>query len=183
VHIIDLKTRAEKVIPAIGRHGGITLSWSPDGRYIAYDMLPRRPYEGATKYSPEILILDLETGESKAIANGLGPAWSPSGEWIAFLDSPRASQVAGWLITPPAPSRLLLVRPDGTGRKILLKIRGDFGFPGPLVWSPDSKTILVNEVRDIDKATMDIKLLDIATGKLTTIVKGGPPVFGWAATN
>jgi Tol biopolymer transport system component len=48
------------------------------------------------------------------------------------------------------------------------------------VWSPDSKTILLNEIRDELKGTKDIYLLDLATQKMTRKFKDVPPVFGWA---
>jgi Tol biopolymer transport system component len=60
-HIIDLKTGAEKTFPVKGYRDGVTLSWSPDGRHIAYDVLPKDFTPHGDAYPLEIEILDLET--------------------------------------------------------------------------------------------------------------------------
>jgi hypothetical protein len=52
----------------------------------------------------------------------------------------------------------------------------------PPVWSPDSKTLLINESRDEDKTTMDIHLLDLSTLGRTVAFKNVPPVFAWRDT-
>ncbi len=181
IHVMDLKTREEKIIPASGRHGRIRLSWSPDGGRIVYDTMPKLPFEGATEYRPEIQILDLETRKSTKVANGQCPAWSPSGEWIAYLEhTPDALRLGHWSSTPPAPNRLLLIHPDGASSRILVTLRGGRGFVNSPIWSPDSKTILLNEWRNLDEGTMDIHLLDLATLKMTRKFRGASPVFAWA---
>jgi hypothetical protein len=48
------------------------------------------------------------------------------------------------------------------------------------VWPPDSKTILLNELVDIDKGTVDIHLLDITTLKSKIVFKDTLRVLGWA---
>jgi Tol biopolymer transport system component len=49
------------------------------------------------------------------------------------------------------------------------------------VWSPDSRTLLINKWHDEDKATMDIYLLDLATLKMSKKFGNTPPVFAWVA--
>jgi len=181
LHVIDLRSGAEQRYPVNGRHRGIIVSWSPDGRRVAYDTYPMMPYEGAKArdYRPEIHILDLETGKSTKIANGNMPAWSPLGEWIAYLDLPDseyAKRAKNWQATPPPPTRLRLVRANGTGSRVLLSGRD---LVPPLVWSPDSKMILLNESRDIT-GRVNICTLDLSTLKLTTRFENTPPVYGWA---
>lgn len=175
-HIIDLKTGTEKTFPVKGYQDGVTLSWSPDGRRIAYDVLPKDLIARGGVYPLEIEILDLETGKTTKIADGHKPAWSPSGEWIAYFGVARDK----WVAPPPPRNQLLLIRPDGTGSKVVALLRGERAFSGAPVWSPDSKTILLNEVRDELKGTKDIHLLDLATKKMTRKFKDVPPVFGWA---
>jgi len=112
LHLIDLKTGSRRIIPISGHRGGVGLSWSPDGRRIAYDMNEAEPKE-LSLYRPAIFVLDVETGTSTKIANGEAPAWSPSGEWIAYLDFSED------LKDVREPNRVCLVRPDGTGSRIL----------------------------------------------------------------
>jgi hypothetical protein len=75
------------------------------------------------------------------------------------------------------------VHPDGTGVKPALKLKDSwfaskhFGWGAP-VWSPDSRQLLINVVKN-DGPALDVVLLDIATGRTTT-VSSGFPVFGWA---
>ncbi|MCL5286507.1 MAG: hypothetical protein M1453_00725 [Acidobacteria bacterium] len=181
MHVIDLESGKERIIPAKGRPGGVSLSWSPDGRRIAYDMVPKMHPDGAKEYLPEIGVLELETGKTTKLADGFRPAWSPSGEWIAHFDlTPDRRNLREWGYTPAGPNRLVLVHPDGTGSKLLLTLSSNRAFTASPVWSPDSKMILLNEIRDELKGTKDIHLLDLSTLKMTRIFKGTPPVFGWA---
>jgi Tol biopolymer transport system component len=175
-HIIDVKTGAEKTFPMKGYRDRVTLSWSPDGRRIAYDVLPKEFLPRGDAYPLEIEILDLDTGKTTKIADGHRPAWSPSGEWIAYFGVARGK----WVAPPPPRNQLLLVRPDGTGSKVVVTLRGERAFSGAPLWSPDSKTILLNEVRDELKGTKDIHLLELATLKMTRRFKDVPPIFGWA---
>lgn len=172
MHVIDLTSGAERRFPINGRNSPIQASWSPDGREIVYDSYPKTNSEGAIiDFSHELFILNLETGESRKLARGQSPAWSPSGEWICYLDSSDP------LLARDGITAVTLVRPDGTGSR---RLRTDRHFSTPPLWSPDSKTVLFTSGGDIDKVTENIKLLDISTRKVTRIVKGGPPVFGWA---
>ncbi|HEV8383806.1 MAG TPA: hypothetical protein VGQ11_02965 [Candidatus Acidoferrales bacterium] len=194
VHVIELKNRTEKIIAANGLHGGTTLSWAPDGRRLVYDTMPKNYHEGATKYLPGIEVLDMETGKSIKIANGEHPAWSPSSEWIAYEDPSvtftRDRIDSNTMHIRYRGSRLMLVRPDGTDSRVLLLLGRDglLGFLFSIyrslamapVWSPDSKTLLLNEWGDIDAAKMDIYLLDLATLKMTRKFNRTTPVYGWA---
>ena len=74
------------------------------------------------------------------------------------------------------------MRPDGTGARILFTFHSDEALMVPPVWSPDSRTILINRFHDKDKATMDIDALDLATLQLTRKFKNTPPVYAWRTT-
>ncbi|HEV3036775.1 MAG TPA: hypothetical protein VHA33_03215 [Candidatus Angelobacter sp.] len=48
------------------------------------------------------------------------------------------------------------------------------------VWSPDSSTVLLNELVDVNTGTVDIHLLNLKTLKLKAMFKNKLRVLGWA---
>jgi hypothetical protein len=138
------------------------LSWSPDGARIS-TVLERGEKD------PVIAIVDLATGHVRELTQGFAARWSPDGQWIAYY---------------PTDDQCMLVHPDGTGVKRALKLKDSwfaskhFGWGAP-VWSPDSRQLLFNVVKN-DGPALDVVLLDVATGRTTTTVTSGFPVFGWA---
>ncbi len=122
---------AEPLSPEPLVSGASTHDWSPDGRRLVYT----KP--GRTNL---LQILELETGQSSALTEGDAPAWSPDGNWIAFLRGHASLHV---------------IRPDGSGLRTLGRMDPPpgvkFFFPWPgfyrVVWAPDS-TALVYEFRD-----------------------------------
>lgn len=148
-------------------NGGIpkkaTLGWSPDGKRLVVEL-------ERTEKSSLIAVLDLGTGDIKPIADGFSPAWSPTGEWIAYYD--------------PRGDTCMLVHPDGTGAKAVRKAHSTFfnprGYGYAVVWSPDGKKLLLNQV-NYDRA-VEVVLLDLETGRSTTRkTKNGLAAFGWVA--
>jgi Tol biopolymer transport system component len=179
LRIIDLRTRRVSDSPVIGRYSEIMLSWSPDGRRIVFDMNQSTPEEWVL-HRPAVFVLDVETGKITKIADGEAPAWSPSGEWIAYFHNSEDISNEQWINAPP-PDRLSIIRPDGTGSKVLVTLPRNRFFAVSPVWSPSSKTILLNEIWHTEKGTVSIHLLDLATLKMTRKFQDVPPVFGWAA--
>jgi Tol biopolymer transport system component len=168
--------------PESSDDAGPKLSWSPDGRQIAFDREAKRVSDGKVVPSLRgIYVLNIADGTVSKLADGMSPSWSSSGEWIAFYSySPDRDDVKrGWYATNA--NRVNVVRPDGKDQKVLLTFHRDDSLRVAPVWSPDSKTILVNKFRNEDKATMDIYLLDVATLKLTKKFKNAPPVYAWVA--
>jgi hypothetical protein len=51
------------------------------------------------------------------------------------------------------------------------------------VWSPDSKTLLINTLRDPDTGIFNIHMLDVATGKATKKFKNVAPVYAWVTSD
>ena len=181
MHVIDLRTGMESIFPVRGHDRGVRLSWSPDGRRIAFDIVPESYGSKNKQFLPEIEILDLETGKSAKIADGDRPAWSPSGEWIAHFDrTPDRKDLREGGGYPRGANQLVLVRPNGTDSKVVLTFGGGRALAASPVWSPDSKTILLNEWRSGEKGTMDIHLLDLTTLELARKFKDTLPVYGWA---
>jgi Tol biopolymer transport system component len=99
--------------------------WSPDGRSIAF----RRESNDAS----DALVVRPLHGRERVVAKAdggfdAGPQWSPNGRWIAYLDS---------YLDSSTPRTLWLVRPNGTGRRLLATDAIVFA------WSPDGRSLAV----------------------------------------
>jgi len=106
-------------------------SWSPDGRKIA---VARR----ATAGSSEIVVLDVAGGAPKPLTRGRDPAWSPSGEWIAYLAVDSGGK---------AFHEIRIMNKNGSRERRLTMIGAAnaqrHSLRGPLVWSRNSAKIAV----------------------------------------
>jgi Tol biopolymer transport system component len=181
LQFLDVKTGAVRIGPESTKDAG-HITWSPDGRRVAFDTELARSADGkAIPPLRAIYVLDVENGTASKLADGTSPSWSPSGEWIAFYDySPGRDDVnKGWYAVNA--NRISIVRPDGRDYKTLVTFHSDESLNVQSVWSPDSQSILVNKAHDYDKGTMDIYLLNPATLELTRKFKNTPPVFAWVA--
>jgi Tol biopolymer transport system component len=177
--ILDTRSGVSQAVPTEKFPLDGNLSWSPDGRRVAYQV--RLSSGAAHTYESAIDVIDLTTGITRRVGSGKDPAWSPSGEWIAYLDSSG---------TWPVTTKCLMSHPDGTDEHVLNAFPpagqpiDQRYFIGAPVWSPDSRHLLLNELVDQDKPVInmrrDIHLVDLATGKMTTRFRNVAPVLGWA---
>ncbi len=116
------------------------LAWSPSGRYLSYRRL----------CTPEIFVLDIETGESYQVdygsseltfqdAAGIDPLWSPDGRafvFTTFVDDPATGDT--WRSNSPHLAELFVHDAESrTTRRLTNNTVHDLGES----WSPDSNTV------------------------------------------
>ncbi len=177
LHILDLKTgKITLLAPAPENPGHIT--WAPDGRRLAFDAEDR--IEDSTRPPiSAIYVWDLETGVFSRIAVGASPSWSPSGNWIAFSRYPWDQDQGkhDWYVRNT--NRVSLIRPDGTDSRLLVTYDRDESLNNlQPVWSPDSKTLLINRIRD-EAGNMNVDMVDVASRKVTKKFRKTQPVYAW----
>jgi Tol biopolymer transport system component len=159
--ILDMADGSIKSVPHPPIWYRSSVSWSPDSRHIA--LTSTQP----SKENPFITVVDVITGEIETLGEGIDPTWSPNGKWIAYFD--------------PSGTNCLSVHSDGTDSKTVISLRHShrqFGWGGP-VWSPDSRQLLLSEMKDL--RTLDVILVDFESGQVSTKKQAGLPVFGWVA--
>lgn len=125
IHVIDVPTRLD-------RHIGVAiaardLDWAPDGRRLAF------AERGVIK------VLDVTTGNARAIAKGASPSWSPDGTWIAYA---TARVLTGR-------ARVMIARPDGSDARLVVA-----GGAAP-AWSPRGDLIAYRSSCGINLVTPD----------------------------
>ena len=133
--------------------GPSSLSWSPDGKWLAFSMsvdapcepfvtMPSRP-EGATWAPPPIVITEL-----KYRADGAG-----------YLE--------------PSNSHVFVIPAEGGTPRQLTS--GAYDHAGPLVWTPDGEQLLCSANRREDKeqepTDSEVYAIEVATGELTALTK------------
>jgi dipeptidyl aminopeptidase/acylaminoacyl peptidase len=145
--LFDVETRKAEALTK-GPYSDETPVWSPDGTRIAF--ASKRAPDPDRNPDSSVFVVEAKPGaEVKQLTapefpDSGRPAWSPDGQWIAFLfgDEPRFSAYSL--------SRLAVVPATGGTAKVLAASL-DRAVMGPLLWSPDSKslTFLVEDDRAV----------------------------------
>lgn len=102
---------------------GTNPAWSPNGKLIAFER------------DDGIWVIGLTEKRARRISTyGDCPTWSPRGKWIAFLTNRHEVD-----------AKLVIVRPDGRGRRVLATAANCYSFgwaePSPPVWSRDGRSL------------------------------------------
>jgi dipeptidyl aminopeptidase/acylaminoacyl peptidase len=125
---------------------------SPDGRFVAYT---HRPFDDLNRW--ELRLVEIETGQTHSLTGApkekdWAAAWSPGGEWIAFL-----SQRSGF-------TEICLVRPDGEGLHQLTRLGRDVA---EFAWSPKGRRLAATVCRE---GAIDLCLIDADTGEARDLI-------------
>ena len=160
IHVLNRNTGEETLGPDVAECGAV-LSWSPDAEQLVFEVVtPEAP----------IKIWDLRSNRVKTLGSGGAPAWSPSGEWIAYFYG----------------NGVRVVHPDGTGAKMIAKlpragfiIRRQLEYRELPVWSPDSAHLLLN-VLMTEEYGMDVLIVDLPSLHKKKVFKNVAPIMGWA---
>jgi dipeptidyl aminopeptidase/acylaminoacyl peptidase len=111
------------------------LSWSPDGKELAYSAAPRTGFTAA--YDAHVYAVAIDGGARRTIVDrpgmNTGPHFSPDGRSIAFISTNGRSDIMA--------SRSLTVVPAGGGTPRVYAM--DDAWVDEYVWSPDSQSILL----------------------------------------
>jgi dipeptidyl aminopeptidase/acylaminoacyl peptidase len=151
------------------------LSWSPDGREIAYSAAPRSGFTAA--YDARIYAVAIEDGARRTIVDrpgmNTGPRFSPDGRAIAFISTNGRNDImASRSLTVVAASK------GGAPRAYPL----DDAWVNEYVWAPDSRSIYLQAndgtfARAGHMFEQPIVRLTVADGKAERIGSGPTVAF------
>ena len=136
--VFDLATRKGEAITS-GTHDEATPDWSPDGRSIAF--VSNRAPDPDRSGDSNIYVIEARSGaEPRPVTtfpgpDGGRPAWSPDGQWIAYLqgDEPRFSAYN---------LNKLAVVPAAGGPARVLTPALDRAVEGPVLWAADGQSLI-----------------------------------------
>lgn len=135
IYTIDIETGKVERITFWEELGEYNPSWSPDGKYVVYNVFGWWEPDELEGY---LYITNLDTLEAVQVPNSKGgeaASWSPNGQWIAFQQN----------------NNLLLVSPSGGTPELIISnaVYAD--------WAPDSQRLVYQKSSDGSLHTATIK--------------------------
>lgn len=159
--------------------GSEELSWSPDGKTLAYSSRKKTGLEYSLSTNTDIYLYDLASGSTRNITEGNGgydthPRFSPDGMKISWISMERDGYEADL--------KRLFIQELKTGKKTFLTDGFEYDVD-ETVWSPDSRSIFFlatkhaeaqlweltlkgQKIRQITTGMHDYTSLDLQAGKL-----------------
>lgn len=130
-------------------------AWSPDGKEIAYLYFDPNSLIEAS----ELWIMDYESKTSKKILDTevaySNIDWSPSGEWIAYIDAKTKSDCGD----------IYIISPDGNEKTKIMELPS---CASSLSWSPNGEFIAFTS-KDVETKFWGIYVLDIKEKNINKI--------------
>jgi dipeptidyl aminopeptidase/acylaminoacyl peptidase len=158
---IARRSQLASEVARMARIGSATsASFSPDGQWVSFI--------SNMSGVPQAWIVPAQGGYPRMVTNGddpvVGAQWSPASDWLAVVIAPGGG----------LNSQVYVVKPDGTGMKLLTKGGEDNnGFDG---WTDDGKQIAIDSSRD-NPAARDAFIVDPVTGSVKLLARN-PGVGG-----
>ena len=138
VYVFDIASKKSEQVTT-GQFNDASPVWSPDGTKIAFVSTRVGP-DPDRHLNSDIYVVDAKAGaEPKAVTTYTGgdggrPAWSPDGQWIAYLQGEDTKYNAYEL------NKLAIVPAAGGPAKVLTAAL-DRPVAGPIWWSADGRTL------------------------------------------
>ena len=144
--------------------GSEELSWSPDGKTLAYSSRKKTGLEYSLSTNTDIYLYDLASGTTRNITEGNGgydthPRFSPDGSKISWISMERDGYEADL--------KRLFIQELKTGKKTFLTDGFEYDVD-ETVWSPDSKSIFFLATRHAEAQLWELTLKGRKIRQITT---------------
>ena len=144
--------------------GAEELSWSPDGKTLAYSSRKKTGMEYSLSTNTDIYLYDLASGQTRNITEGMGgydthPRFSPDGKRISWISMERDGYEADL--------KRLFVQDLKTGQKTFLT--GGFEYDvDELQWAANSQSLFFLSTKHAEAQLWEIALKDRKIRQITT---------------
>ncbi len=161
VFVLELRSGLARQVTA-SEHAVSDPQWAPDGAWLAFVREKALWIVGLDGSRPTV-VADHPAGHRS-------PRWSPDGRRIAFISRRRGWSQA-WVIDAPLPRR---GRPPAKATHPEPRALTPVGLDvEDLHWSPDGARLAVVAQRDPDLTTMQVTVVDVATGEERIVAGAG----------